>query len=120
MQLTQPNIIPIQESGDIYELAAPFIFTLRTTKFFVPMGFKFDGASYAKLLFQRDGMHRAAALVHDYLYANKGTLHGYFKYTRKEADNLFRDMLISYGVKSWHVALSYRAVRLFGGLWWKD
>jgi hypothetical protein len=90
-----------------------YSFKLHDRMFIIDRGFKHDGATCARLLFQRDGIHRAAALVHDYLYALRGNVEGH-EYTRKDADDLFRDMLIEAGVKSWHVWAAYTAVRLFG------
>ena len=84
----------------------------------VPAGFRHDGATGAKLLFQRDGIHRAAALIHDYLYEKKGSLSGR-TLTRKQVDGLFRRMLKIYGVKAWHVTAAYLAVRTAGWMYWR-
>jgi hypothetical protein len=84
----------------------------------IPAGYQHDGASYAALLFQRDGVHRRAALEHDYLYENEGIIPEAVC-TRLSADNRFRDLLIEAGVKSWHVKAAYAAVRLAGGLYWR-
>lgn len=109
----QPDIRPVKESGDIYVLMEDYPFTFQGSYFYVPKGFRNDGATCAKLLFQRDGVHRAAALVHDYLYSKQGLLNG-LAYTRKQADCKFRDMLKEYGVQSMHVAAAYAAVYVFG------
>lgn len=118
--LSQPDIRPIKESGDLYELQEDFEFQLFGKRHTIPCGFKYDGASCANLLFQRDGIHRAAALVHDYLYVFEGEIPNGTTYTRQQADDLFRDMLVQYGVKSLHVKLAYWAVWVFGGLYWND
>jgi len=119
MQHTQPDIRPIKESSNLYELAAPYSFHLGLELFIIPKGFKYDGASYAKLLFQRDGIHRAACLVHDYLYVNKGCI-GSVKYSRKDADKKFKTMMTEAGLKSWHINLAYLSVRLFGKFYWSE
>lgn len=106
--LTQPDIRPVQESGQLYELMEDF----EAHGIVVPKGFRHDGATMSKLLFQRDGIHRAAALVHDYIYEYK------IGYTRKQADRLFKKMLKEYGVKSPHVFLAYGAVWVFGWMYW--
>lgn len=118
-QLTQPDIRPIKENGDLYELSQPYSFHLGLDLIVIPKGFKYDGASFAKFLFQRDGIHRAACIVHDYLYENEGQINNVI-YTRYEADRKFKKMLEQYGVKRWHVALSYAAVRIFGNIFWND
>ena len=119
MQPMQPDIRPIKESGALYELNQPYSFQMGLEIIVIPKGFKYDGASYAKLLFQRDGIHRAACLVHDYLYEHEGKI-GNITYTRKRADVKFRQMLLAAGVKSWHVWASYTAVRLFGTVYWDE
>ncbi len=117
MQLTQPDIRPVKENGELYDLAQEYTFYLGNDAVVVPVGFRHDGATFSKFLFQRDGMHRAACLVHDYLYENKGAIDAVI-YTRYEADTKFKKMLKEAGVKNWHVFASYSAVRLFGWLWW--
>jgi len=117
MKLTQPKIEPVQESGKLYILLETYVIHHMLRTITIPKGFRSDGATKSRLLFQRDGMHRAAAWGHDYLYSVKGAVFDY-TYTRLEADRLFRDMLIRYGVKSWHVKLAYAAVRIFGWYPW--
>ena len=115
----QPDMRPVQESGDIYVLMKPYVFFWGSHWHTIPKGFKSDGATSARLLFQRDGMHRAAALIHDYIYACKGDLN-LVQMTRKQADELFRLWLVEAGIKSWHIKAAYLAVRLFGGSYWKE
>ncbi len=117
MTLTQPDIRPIKENGQLYKLAQPYSFHLGLNLIIIPKSFQYDGATFAKLLFQRDGIHRAACLVHDYLYENKGIV-GDIVYDRKCADNKFKELLKRAGVKHWHVWVSYTAVRLLGWIWW--
>lgn len=119
MHMTQPDIRPVKESNDLYELQHDYVFDFIGTNFVIKKGFRYDGASYAALLFQRDGIHRAAALVHDYLYVHKGDVGGYI-YTRKQADKKFKDMLIAAGLKSWHVWLAHKSVRALGWIWWNS
>ncbi len=83
----------------------------------VKEGFRWDGASVPKILwglgFKPDGKHRAAALVHDFIYINKGMLPAgsmyssytqikdqiqYGSITRKDADRLFGRMMKEAGV----------------------
>jgi hypothetical protein len=118
MQLMQPDIRPQSESGALYRLNDPYVFFLGMEKIVIPTGYRYDGASYAALLFQRDGIHRAAALVHDFLYENKGHVQG-VTYNRLAADEAFKRLLKLCGVKNWHVAVAYFAVRAFGWLYWR-
>lgn len=115
--LIQPDLRPVKESGDIYELRDKYPFELNGQVFYIPAGFRSDGATGARLLFQRDGRHRAAALVHDYLYVHQGKIEGY-TVDRKTVDLLFKEMLRDAGIKSWHVAASYIVIRALGWIWW--
>jgi len=79
--MEQPNIKPIRESGDLYQLVEPYYIDLRpfnvNKRFTIAAGFEYDGATVPRWFWSlsgisRDGIHRAAALVHDYLYSVKG------------------------------------------------
>jgi len=89
-----------------------------------PEGFVFDGASVPKLLrWYADPLDFSleAACFHDLLTRCRGVLPlGYAtpfrRYTRLEADQLFRQINQDFGV-TWHrVRTGYRGVRLGG--WW--
>lgn len=122
----QPDIRPIKESGQIYRSYEPFTIKVNGREIMVPAGFITDGASSPRLAwtltgFARDGMHRAAAHIHDWLYENKGILpYGQMNYDRKFADDVFHEMLKAYGIKSWHAWLAYKAVRIAGAAYWRD
>ena len=81
-------------------------------KIVIKEGFRWDGASVPKLLwglgFEPDGDHRAAALVYDFIYINKGMLPAgsmyssyaekkdqiqYGSISRKDADRMFGRMI---------------------------
>lgn len=83
----------------------------------------YDGASVPLLVtwltgIERDGEHRAAALLHDWLFRHKGRLPGeYYQinfdgelddtwttWTRKEADRLFGRVMREYGCKIFQTA----------------
>lgn len=87
----------------------------------VSKGFVYDGASVPQWLWsvsgmRPDGLIRAAALIHDFIYRCTGW-DGL--YTRKEADVLFRHIIREAGGSWWTAARAYRAVRLFGWIPWK-
>jgi hypothetical protein len=67
---------------------------------------------------RRDGVHRAAALVHDYLYRARGLMPQGGRLTRKEVDRLFAGTLVVYGLARWRVCAMYLAVRLGGWAVW--
>lgn len=80
----------------------------------VPKGFTTDFASvprFAWILFPKDGKYDGAAVVHDYLYSIK-TL------PRELCDKVFLEAMTVLGVPWITRHLMYRAVRMFGGLYW--
>jgi len=90
------------------------------TEFEIPAGTHTDFASIpasARTFININGRHRLPAVLHDYLYAQGGRI-GDFEYTRKDADELFRDAMKDYGVSLVRRGAMYRAVRMFGGLHW--
>ncbi|WP_170266319.1 DUF1353 domain-containing protein [Phaeocystidibacter luteus] len=101
-------------------------------------GFRYDGASVPRLLWsisgiRPDGLNRAASLVHDYIYVNKGHIH--FKQvelcwhgewcsgqniqiSRSRCDRIFLEQLKEAGVKWVPRNLAYTAVRAAGWFLW--
>lgn len=131
-ELSQPDIRPHGESGDDrYILNEDFKFVLcidgANRSFTIPKGLTYDGASVPRFAmaligFERDGIHRAGALVHDFMYRRNGVIWDKrltpFHYTRKDADRVFLKCIEHHGIKSWHGRLAYLAVRGFG--WMKQ
>lgn len=82
----------------------------------VPVGTTTDFASIPRLLWwllSPVDKHGKAAVVHDFNYQTQ-------TYTRKTADDIFREGLVVLEVKMWKVFCMYWAVRLFGWwAWWK-
>ena len=120
--MKQPDIRPIKESGDLYILNQDFEYTGNGVEITVPKGFFYDGASTPKFLWwvlPRDGVHRAAALIHDWIYA-RNRRGGAKNFTRKDADKLFYQMLKDYGLTSWKAFAAYKAVRFGGRFYWSD
>ncbi|MGB0818883.1 MAG: DUF1353 domain-containing protein, partial [Candidatus Puniceispirillaceae bacterium] len=94
----------------------------------IKTGFQYDGASVPRVVwtligFLPDGIHRPAALIHDWFYLGRGQVNiegKKFVYDRKFADELFYQALKHVGVKSWHAWLAHVAVRRLGWIYWKD
>ena len=108
-------------------------------KIIVPRNFIYDGASVPSFVsrltgIKRDGDHRAAALLHDWIYHHKGRLPGqYYRigfeggladtwvtWAREEADRLFGRVMREYDYTRWKRVWAYRTVRWFGWLVWHN
>lgn len=84
----------------------------------VPAGFVTDFASVPWGFWNLEpplGDAGKAAVVHDYLYATKG-LGG--RYSRAQADGIFRQALGALGVPLWKRTLLWAAVRIGGAGGW--
>lgn len=141
--LEQPDLVPI--GGRRYKLRdGPYIYPWSDLygrrRIIVPDGYINDGASVPRTAtwltgIRRDGLLRAAALIHDILYerqgdmtAGSGTYQEYINkqwlnrsrlFTRKEADDLFFRIMSEAGYGSIRTWLAYSAVRSpFGWLAW--
>jgi hypothetical protein len=121
--LKQPHVISVREKGKRLELQEDYTYKNIT----IPKGFRYDGASVPRLFmfligFERRGVHDPAALVHDYLYQNRGYIDSnekkILKYIRKDSDNIFYDIMKIVGVMKWHAKLAYYAVRVGGIFSW--
>ncbi len=95
-----------------WQVISPLVYTSNDGNIYiVPTGMITDLASIPKLLrpaIDRNGLSRPAAVLHDYLYLI-GSL------SRKQADELFLEALLSCGVNSVVAKGMYWAVRAFGG-----
>lgn len=82
----------------------------------VPQGFEFDGASIPKmaqwLIGPPMGKYALAANIHDWLYMSR--LLGDTKKGRKQADKLFKTVLIQLGISRWRTKMMFLAVRIGG------
>jgi len=104
----------------------------------IPRGYKYDGASVPRPVWtisgiRPDGLLRAAATVHDWLYIHRGEMpRGCYQryidgewvdvnqiWSRESADRMFGRLMREAGMKRWRRRAAYRAVRTFGGLYWK-
>ena len=111
--MRQPILVPVPEQGK-YRLEYTFFCAVDGKLVcIVPRKFIFDGATipqiFQGLTYTPFHPHvMTAALVHDYLYTSK-------EVSRKEADKLFRDLLVLNCVDEGVADLMYNAVRMFGG-----
>ena len=109
-----------------WEIAKDFEYEINRTKYVIPSGFKFDGASIPKFLhtfLSPVGVLLMGGLVHDYAYkyetllrANKRDTLG--KISQKRADEIFRDINIE--VNGFYLMnyLAYWSLRLGGFMAW--
>lgn len=95
-----------------WQVISPLVYTSKAGDIYiVPTGMITDLASIPKFLrpaIDRNGLSRPAAVLHDYLYLI-GSL------SRKQADELFLEALLSCGVSRFIAKGMYLAVRAFGG-----
>ena len=143
----QPLLVPIRAPGDdpLYRVVQPWRYDWELRgwppqRLTVPRGFEMDGASVPRLLWTftgitPDGLHRAAAVAHDFIYRYSGHLpmgahifHCQGKgwrdtghlWTREEADRLFARILRECGVSKFRRRIMYLGVRLGGWRSWKS
>jgi hypothetical protein len=146
MMLEQPDIRPtLTRSGWAYRLNSPYFYEWEKDgirrRLRIAAGFEYDGASVPRPLWtltgiERDGLQRAAALVHDVFYRSGGSLGEWIaqevwsegrqewesemdaRWTRAQVDALFCRMLREAGVSMLKRRVMYRGVRGFGWLFW--
>ena len=85
-----------------------------------PAGFENDLASIPRLLtfaFKVNGKHRWSAVIHDWLYANKGEI-GTLRLTRKECDLIFLEAMKVKKVGYIKRSMMFRGVRVGGFVAW--
>ena len=144
MLFKQPVTIPI--SDKLYMLIEPYEYRwqhgINSYKLVIPRGFETDIASVPRWVWSLfgilpDGLHRAAAVLHDFLYRyNKP--HGerltgyYFKldafglwqdishypWSRKQCDRLFMRVMREAGTVKWKRRAMFWAVRAVGWYGW--
>lgn len=142
--LKQPDLEPFDEKPDgrvIYRLTQDYIYDWEKDgnhyRLIIHEGFETDIASIPRIVwtfsgFLPDGLHRPAALIHDYLYQNRGLpLPGSYQvhqdgrwqnldvtWTRQECDKLFARIMREAGTGKIKRRLMYLSVRAFGGFYW--
>lgn len=101
---------------DLWTLELPLLWEDGAEIIVVPPGFITDLASIPRLaqpLIPVNDRHRAAAILHDYLYVIQDR-------TRAEADALFARAMATSGVGWLRRALMHAAVRVGGWAQWND
>ena len=107
-----------------WEIAKDFEYELNGTKYVIPAGFKFDGASIPKFLhtfLSPVGILLLGGLVHDYAYKyaalqpKKGAL---LLLDQKKSDEIFRDINIEINGFYFMNYLAYWSLRLGGFMAW--
>ena len=130
----------IQPAGDEWVLLSEYSVCVGTShKLVCPRGMLTDGASIPRFFWRLIGHPMKlpavkAAVIHDGAYLGKlvwyrknPDLWGHSDqqwveedFTRKEADELFRELLRVLGVSWWRRQAMYTAVRWFGGSRWTE
>ena len=111
-----------------WEISKDFTFELHGTKYVIPKGFKFDGASVPKFLatfLSPVGVLLLGGLVHDYAYKYAALKPALQKSSRlilnqKQADKIFRDINIEINGFYFLNYLAYWALRLGGWFAWNS
>ena len=108
------------ERGDIITLAESHVETWRGRTFTVPAGFESDGVSTPRFLWTSISpkVHQQTirgGIDHDWLYREQPE-----GWTRKEADQLFFDVIREDGFSPIRARLAYTGLRLFGKKAWNE
>ena len=107
-----------------WEIANDFEYELNGTKYVIPAGFKFDGASIPKFLhtfLSPVGVLLLGGLVHDYAYkyaALKPKKGAVLLLDQKKSDEIFRDINIEINGFYFMNYLAYWSLRLGGFMAW--
>ena len=108
------------ERGNVFTVLYPYRVNFGGKSFLVPRGFESDGASVPRLFWRvvfpnSDSHATTAGICHDWIYRTQPA-----DWTRGEADRMFLALLIEFGTPIHQALAAYRAVRLFGGIAWRE
>jgi hypothetical protein len=132
MIFEQPDVRPI--SDKLYRLVSHYTVIVhdgigKEISIQVPAGYLTDLASIPQWVWSifglaHDGLYRGAAVVHDWLYGRKVQEQNYselpegYILTRKECDDIFKELIDASGESKWKEQAMYKAVRAFGWLYY--
>lgn len=110
-----------------YQVVNDYIYAGDAYRITVFKGFIYDRSSIPRVfwaIIDKDSLGNVAPLLHDLLYRNGGVLptnqiSPYRKFSRKDVDDLFLELMTKCGVSEVRRALAYQAVRKFGWFAWK-
>jgi hypothetical protein len=113
-----PDRLLLEDAGTrngsrLFRLESAFRYRSSFGVITVPPGFITDGASIPRCFWNilaPFGEYFEAAIIHDYLYSPHNR-----RFTRAQADAIFKEAMFNVGIGWFTRGLIYRAVRLFGG-----
>lgn len=121
MFLSKLEISPSPIDETKWVLGEPLIYkSSASLTIIVPKEYETDLASIPRILWSimpPFGFYSSAAVVHDWIYNNKGSVSGYFL-TRKRADTILLNAMLESNVPKIKAYTIYHAVRLFGASHW--
>jgi|JI10StandDraft_1071094.scaffolds.fasta_scaffold121561_1 hypothetical protein len=113
-------------NAKIWILLADYQVDFKGFSITAPANFKFDLASVPRAFWWAiapNELSIVAPLIHDLLYKYSGKLPKnlvtpYREFTRKQADEIFLNLMEQEGVSVWRRVIAYHAVRTFGEAAW--
>lgn len=97
-----------------YVICKDIHISINSKKYIIHKGFKTDLATIPRVLWPCVAPSHSslmlASVVHDWLYTNTCIL------SRKDADKIFYELLLTQGVSKFRAKIMYYLVRMFGGM----
>lgn len=107
----------LKKNTDKVALVKDFKLSVNGALIVVPQGYVTDGSSIPRVFWPLFNPWyteaRRASCVHDYIYS-----HLYSRFSRKFADDLFREIMLIDGASTFVANIFYHSVRLFGKGGW--
>lgn len=120
--------VPISQIGvsKFYQTLADYIYDSGAYKITVFKNFVYDRSSIPRVfwaIIDKDSLGNVAPLLHDLIYEHGGVLptnqiSPFRKFSRKDTDDLFLELMTKCGVSKVRRELAYQAVRRFGWVAW--
>lgn len=118
----QPLLFPIRYRGaELYQLYEDWTVTVKGNDYTIPAGLVVDGASVPRpcwFFMPPDGLHRGAALFHDWGYILRGAFPDGPPMTKAQIDDAFYDLMVESGVSVKRAGIAYEGVHLGGFSAW--